>query len=45
MQEGTISPEDLDLFNFVETSEEAWALLRKLDSELSNGCVIEEEKT
>lgn len=44
VEEGTISPEDLELFNFVETAEEAWALLRQLDSELSNGLSCQLEK-
>ncbi|MGD9161245.1 MAG: TIGR00730 family Rossman fold protein [Desulfobacteraceae bacterium] len=43
VEEGTISPEDLDLFKFVETAEEAWALLRQLDHELGNGINHEEE--
>ena len=37
VEEGTISPGDLDLFKFVETAEEAWALLKQLDPELKNG--------
>ncbi|MBN2417892.1 MAG: TIGR00730 family Rossman fold protein, partial [Deltaproteobacteria bacterium] len=36
VEEGTISPEDLNLFRFVETAEEAWALLRQLDPEIKN---------
>ena len=27
VEEGTISPEDLDLFAYVETAEEAWELI------------------
>jgi len=27
LEEGTISPEDLDLFEYVETAEEAWAII------------------
>jgi predicted Rossmann-fold nucleotide-binding protein len=27
MEEGTISAEDLDLFTYVETAEEAWELI------------------
>ncbi len=37
VEEGTISPVDLDLFKFVETAEEAWALLGQLDPEIRNG--------
>lgn len=37
VEEGTISPQDLDLFKFVETAEEAWALLKQLDPEIKNG--------
>ncbi|NLA75275.1 MAG: LOG family protein [Deltaproteobacteria bacterium] len=37
VEEGTISPEDLNLFKYVESAEEAWALLRALDPELKNG--------
>ena len=43
VEEGTISPGDLDLFKFVETAEEAWALLRQLDPELKNGVSCEVE--
>ena len=32
VEEGTISPEDMDLFQYVETAEEAWAFLSKTDS-------------
>jgi uncharacterized protein (TIGR00730 family) len=28
---GTISPEDLDLFNFVETAEEGWEIIREAE--------------
>ncbi len=44
VEEGYISPEDLDLFHFVETAEEAWALLRQLDDDLKNGYVNGDEK-
>lgn len=37
VEEGTISRKDLNLFQFVETAEEAWALLRQLDPEIKNG--------
>lgn len=36
VEEGTISSKDLDLFKFVETADEAWELLKELDSELQN---------
>jgi len=29
VEEGTISPDDLDLFHFVETAEEGWAIIAK----------------
>ena len=29
-EEGTISPEDIDLFNYVDTAEEAWVIISKL---------------
>ena len=32
VEEGTISPGDVDLFQYVETAEEAWGLLSKTDS-------------
>jgi uncharacterized protein (TIGR00730 family) len=44
VEEGTISPEDLDLFKYVESAEEAWALLRKLDPDLKNGANHEGEQ-
>ena len=44
VEEGTISPGDLDLFKFVETAEEAWAILRQLDPELKNGNSCEVQK-
>jgi uncharacterized protein (TIGR00730 family) len=31
VEEGTISPEDTNLFQYVETAEEAWTLLSRLD--------------
>ena len=31
VEEGTISPEDLDLFRYVETAEEAWKFLKSAD--------------
>ena len=31
VEAGTISPKDLDLFHYIETAEEGWALLKKLD--------------
>jgi len=31
VEEGTISPEDLDLFRYVETAEEAWEFLKSAD--------------
>jgi len=33
VDEGTISPEDLDLFQFVETAEEAWQVIRERSEE------------
>lgn len=44
VEEGTISPEDLSLFKYVESAEEAWALLRKLDPDLKNGANHEGEQ-
>jgi predicted Rossmann-fold nucleotide-binding protein len=44
VEEGTISPEDLSLFKYVESAEEAWALLRKLDPDLKNGVNLEGEQ-
>ena len=44
VEEGTISPGDLDLFKFVETAEEAWSLLTQLDPEIVNGLSCEVEK-
>ena len=32
VEEGTISPEDMELFQYVETAEEAWAFLSRTDS-------------
>jgi len=32
VEEGTISAEDMDLFQYVETAEEAWAFLSGTDS-------------
>lgn len=32
VEAGTISPEDLDLFRFVETAEEAWELMKPLEA-------------
>ena len=32
VEEGTISPGDVNLFQYVETAEEAWRLLSKTDS-------------
>jgi predicted Rossmann-fold nucleotide-binding protein len=29
VEEGVISPNDLELFHFVETAEEAWAIVQK----------------
>jgi predicted Rossmann-fold nucleotide-binding protein len=29
VEEGTISPGDLDLFRFVETADEAWEIVRE----------------
>jgi len=29
-EEGTISTEDIDLFNYVDTAEEAWVIISKL---------------
>lgn len=37
VEEGTISAQDLNLFKFVESADEAWELLKELDSELQNG--------
>ena len=34
VEEGTISPEDLDIFRYVETAEEAWEFLRSIDPDL-----------
>ncbi|MCX8119086.1 MAG: LOG family protein [Desulfobacterota bacterium] len=31
VEEGTISPEDIQLFQYVETAEEAWEILSKID--------------
>ncbi|MBW2435673.1 MAG: TIGR00730 family Rossman fold protein [Deltaproteobacteria bacterium] len=31
LQEGTISPEDLDLFKYVETAEEAWKIISQVN--------------
>jgi predicted Rossmann-fold nucleotide-binding protein len=45
VEEGTISPEDLNLFKYVESAEEAWALLRALDDpDLKNGINSEGEQ-
>ena len=44
VEEGTISPGDLDLFKYVESAEEAWALLRKTDPDLKNGATHEGEQ-
>ncbi len=41
VEEGTISSEDLSLFKFVETAEEAWSLLRQLDTDIINGLSCE----
>ena len=30
VEEGTISPEDVDLFNYVDTAEEAWEVISRL---------------
>jgi hypothetical protein len=30
VEEGTISPEDIDLFNYVDTAEEAWEVISRL---------------
>lgn len=35
VEENTISPEDLDLFQYVETAEEAWELLKRADPALT----------
>ncbi len=32
VEEGTISPKDLDLFQFVETAEDAWEIISQVDS-------------
>jgi hypothetical protein len=32
VEEGTISPGDVDRFQYVETAEEAWGLLSKSDN-------------
>jgi len=37
VEEGTISEKDLDLFEFVETAEEAWEIIRKADAEAGIG--------
>jgi hypothetical protein len=34
VEEGTISPEDLDLFEYVETAEKAWAFIQGADTSL-----------
>ena len=34
VEEGTISPEDLDIFRYVKTAEEAWEFLKSIDSNL-----------
>lgn len=44
VEEGTISSEDLHLFKYVESAEEAWALLRQLDPDLKNGANHEGEQ-
>ncbi|MFX0145925.1 MAG: LOG family protein [Candidatus Hodarchaeota archaeon] len=33
VEEGTISPQDLDLFQYVETAEEAWEVIRKANEQ------------
>jgi uncharacterized protein (TIGR00730 family) len=33
VEEGTISPHDLDLFQYVETAEEAWEIISQVKSE------------
>jgi len=34
LEEGTISPEDVDLFRYVETAEEAWGIISKAYNDL-----------
>ena len=33
VDEGTIAPQDLDLFRYVDTAEEAWAVIAQADEE------------
>jgi predicted Rossmann-fold nucleotide-binding protein len=33
VEEGTISPHDLDLFQYVETAEEAWEIISQIKSD------------
>jgi len=46
VEEGVISPEDLNLFEYVETSEEAWEIISKTfhGSLLTGGASVEESK-
>jgi predicted Rossmann-fold nucleotide-binding protein len=37
VEEGTISPKDLDLFRYVETAEEAWEILSAFNGLPSGG--------
>lgn len=37
VEEGTISPQDLDLFQYVETAEEAWEVIRKANEQNQEG--------
>jgi len=30
IEEGTISPEDIDIFRYVDTAEDAWAIISRL---------------
>ena len=30
IEEGTISPEDIDIFKYVDTAEDAWAIISRL---------------
>ena len=36
LEEGTISPEDLAIFRYVETAEEAWKFLKTADPALQD---------
>jgi uncharacterized protein (TIGR00730 family) len=40
VEAGTIAPEDLELFHYVETAEEGWSLLKKLSPDFLENCAL-----